>query len=283
MVPELRARGIGEVLDAAVVLYRARFLRLLAVTAWVIIPAQIFSAIVLLSAQPTGFDLGVTGTPTPVYDTGDFAAQIGATLVVGLVGIVSSAFVTAACTRIVADAYVDHTESAGDAMRLAARRLLPIIGLSIMLTLAQIAGFAACFVGVIVPMAFFAVAVPVLIIEGTGVFRALGRSLDLAKPKFWHVLGVVIAAQMLTFVLQGGLSALLGLGLASDNATVLVIMQSVVNSLAALITTPFVAAATLVLYFDLRMRVEGFDIQLLMQRVDARYAASATPVAHAGR
>jgi hypothetical protein len=283
MVPELRARGIGEILDAAVVLYRARFGKLIAVAAWVIIPAQVLSTLVLLSAQPDGFELGITGTPSPVYDGGDAAVQFGAWVVLLVLGIVSSAFVTAACARIVADAYVDHTETAGDAIRLVGRRLLPIIGLAVILFVAQVAGFFACFVGAVLPLTFFAVAIPVLVIEGTGVFRALGRSIELTKSKFWHVLGLVLAAQLLTFVLQAGLSALLGLGLASDNTFVLVMTQGAVNTVSAMITTPFVAAATLALYFDLRVRVEGFDIQLLMQRVDARYASAATTVAPVGR
>jgi hypothetical protein len=283
MVPELRARGIGEILDAAVVLYRARFARLITVAAWVIIPTQALSALVLLSAQPDRFETGVTGAPTAVYDGGDVAVQIAATVVVAALGIITSAFVVAACARIVADAYVDYTEPAGDAIRLAGRRVLPIIGLALIVAAAQFAGIFACGVGAFVAMTFFAVAIPVLIIEGTGVFRALGRSIELTKTKFWHVLGLVLAAQLLTLVLQGGLTALLELGLSSDNTTVLVIMQSVVNTVSAMITTPFVAAATLVLYFDLRVRVEGFDIQLLMQRVDARYAGSATPVAPVGR
>jgi len=39
------------------------------------------------------------------------------------------------------------------------------------------------------------------------------------------------------------------------------------------LTTPFVATAIVVLYFDLRIRDEAFDVQLLMQRNDARIAA----------
>ena len=52
MVSELRPRGIGEILDTAVALYRARFRKLTLVTATVVIPVQVLSALVLLSAQP---------------------------------------------------------------------------------------------------------------------------------------------------------------------------------------------------------------------------------------
>jgi hypothetical protein len=279
MVPELRARGIGEILDAAVALYRARFGRLILVTAAVIVPVQVVAALVLLSAQPARFDPSFTGTPTPVYEASDSAAQLGASFLVIVISAISSAFVVAACSRIVADAYVDHTEATSEAVRRAGRRFFAIIGLATIVALAQTAGVFACFVGIVVPLVFFAVAEPALILEGVGVFKALSRSIELTKSKFGHVLGLVLAAQLLSIVLTGGLTALLSIGLATDNTTVLVALQSVANAIAATITTPFIATATVALYFDLRVRIEGFDIQLMMQRVDARHAGHTAPAA----
>ena len=49
----------------------------------------------------------------------------------------------------------------------------------------------------------------------------------------------------------------------------MVIGQSIANTIAGVLTTPFVATAIVVLYFDLRIRDEAFDVQLLMQRNDA--------------
>ena len=40
--------------------------------------------------------------------------------------------------------------------------------------------------------------------------------------------------------------------------------QGVVNIIASCITTPFVAAVAVALYFDLRIRDEAFDVQLAM-------------------
>ncbi len=82
MVPELRPRGIGEILDTAVALYRARFTRLARVAAAVVIPVQALSAIVLISARPDSISFGVTGSVTPHYDSNSFATQLGAIVVV---------------------------------------------------------------------------------------------------------------------------------------------------------------------------------------------------------
>src|SRR4029079_2142330 len=104
MVSELRPRGIGEILDSAVALYRARFTRLMRVAAFVVIPVQLLSAVVLLSAQPDSFDVNVRGAVTPQYASP--AAQFGAGVVILVVGLLSTAFIVAVCARIIGDAYI---------------------------------------------------------------------------------------------------------------------------------------------------------------------------------
>src|SRR4051812_27920666 len=107
MVPELRARGIGEMLDLAVALYRARFLRLVGLTAIVVVPVEIFSTLVLLSAQPDRVTTNVFGGSSIQTDTGSAFLYLAATLVVAFVSYVSSAFVIGVCARPIADAYTD--------------------------------------------------------------------------------------------------------------------------------------------------------------------------------
>jgi len=51
-----------------------------------------------------------------------------------------------------------------------------------------------------------------------------------------------------------------------------VIGQSTANAISAAIVTPFAATAIVVLYFDLRIRDEAFDVQMLMQRDHERAA-----------
>lgn len=275
MVPELRPRGIGEVLDAAVALYRARFGQLLRVTAYVVFPLQALASLIVLSAQPDKFNVSITGSATPSGDAGSAAAQAGATFTVLAIALVSTAFVVAVCTRIVADAYVDHPEKSAEAMRVAGRRLFAVIGVSVVVAIAEGLGFLACFVGVAIPLVLFAVAVPVLILEQTGVFASLGRSARLTKSRFFHVLGLIAAAQLLGYVVSFSLTGLVNYLLRdSGNTTLLVMLQGLAAAVSATVTRPFLATVTVALYFDLRVRVEGFDVQMLMQRVDARHAAA---------
>lgn len=274
MVPELRARGIGEILDSAVSLYRARFTRLALVAAAVVVPVQLLSALVLLSAQPDRFTLGVTGSVTPQYDSNSFAVQLAALVVVALVGVLSTALIVAVCTRIVADAYIDRSSETRDALKAVRPRVFAIVGTSLIVLISEAIGFAFCLVGALFPLTLFAVAVPVLILEGVGVSAAIGRSVTLTKAHAMHVLGLVLTAQLLATVVNGALAEGVNLLVHTGRSPVAaVIGQSVASMIAGVLTTPFVATAIVVLYFDLRIRDEAFDVQLLMQQNDARIAA----------
>jgi len=275
MVSELRPRGIGEILDTAVALYRARFRKLTLVTATVVIPVQVLSALVLLSAQPESYDrLNVTGSVGPQYDSNSALIGFAAFLVITVVSLLSTAFVIAVCTRIVADAYIDRESDARDAVRAVSPRLFAIIGLTILVTICDGIGLLFCGIGVLVPLTLFAVAIPALILEGITVSAAVSRSINLTKANVGHVLGVVLTARLLVSVLSVGLSLVVIVALRGGGNGVVssVIGQSIANAIAAILTTPFVATATVTLYFDLRIRNEAFDVQLLMQRNEPRVA-----------
>ncbi len=256
MVPELRPRGIGEILDSAVALYRSRFRRLLLVAATVVVPVQFLSALVLLSAQPDRYTVTVAGTATPQFDASSAAVQFAAVVVV------------------VADASIGGSSETRDEVRAVRPRVFAIVGTSLLVLVSEAIGLAFCGVGAFVPLTLFAVALPVLILEGIGVSAALGRSVTLTKGHAMHVLGLVLTAQLLAFILNGALSLGVRIMVHTTTSTVAtVIGQSIASTIAGVLTTPFVATAIVVLYLDLRIRDEAFDVQLLMQRNDTRIAS----------
>jgi hypothetical protein len=260
MVPDLRPRGIGEILDAAAALYRSRFGALVRYAAIVVLPVQALLAIVLLSAQPDRYSVGITGSAQPQFRTD--SAQLGAFFVVLVVGLITHAFIVAVTTRVVANQYVDHVEGTARLLSTTGRRFFAVIGVSLLVAICQLVGTIACFVGMFVPMAFFAVAIPALLLERRGVGGALSRSIELTKRHFWHVLGVVLTATLIGALLNAALAAGLNIFTRSASPTTAVLAQGAANAVASILTTPFVAAATVALYFDLRIRDEAFDVQM---------------------
>ncbi|MGO9875316.1 MAG: hypothetical protein ACLPVY_16100 [Acidimicrobiia bacterium] len=259
MIPDLRPRGVGEILDAAATLYRARFGQLVRYAAYVVVPLQVLLTLVFLSAQPVHFN----GTATPQLSSS--RAELAATFVMLVVGVLTHAFVAALTTRVVADEYVGYPEPAGQAARTAARRFLAVLGVAVLVGLAELVGLLFCFVGIFAAQALYAVAIPVVILERRSVAAAMGRSWELTKSHLWHVLGVTLSATVLSAMLNLALATALNLWSAHGaSPTSLAIAQGIANSVALLLTAPFVAAAIVALYFDLRIRDEAFDVQMAL-------------------
>lgn len=274
MVPELRPRSVGEVLDAAVALYRAKFWPLMAATCVVVLPVAALTLLVQLSALPDDYDAGLS-VLGPSVESDTSGGQLAAMLVTFLLTGLATAFVTAAATRIVADAYIRHSEPTARAVRNVARRMGSIAGLTVVVTLGTFAGMLACIIPGLVLQAVWSIAVPALILEGTRVFAALGRAFRLAQARFWLVLGVFWLTQLLITALSGGVVAALEIALLDrDAAHAQIVGQAVANTFASIVLTPFVATAVVALYFDLRIRAEAFDVQMMIASLDARPAAA---------
>jgi hypothetical protein len=121
--------------------------------------------------------------------------------------------------------------------------------------------------------------VPALVLESTGVFAALRRSFALTRSRFWLAFGVFWTATLLGTALNLGIAALLGLAyLGDDTTTASIVVDSVATGLSSVFTAPLTATALVALYFDLRIRAEAFDVQMMLLRLDARgvRAAGAT-------
>ena len=212
----------------------------------VVIPVSLVSLLVLLSALPDNFRPGSPATSRP---------STAATPMPSCSSRRSSSprcsrrsrrrSSSAATTRIVADAYVGRAdEDAKQAINDTWRRLLPLIGVSLVVTIAVTAGIFACIVPGLWLQTAWCVAVPVLMLERTGVLRSIGRSFELTKVRFWLAFGVFWLSQLLVIALSAGLTAGLGWVIrAGDSPTADVIAQSVGNAVASILTIPFAATA----------------------------------------
>ena len=81
---------------------------------------------------------------------------------------------------------------------------------------------------------------------------------------------VVLLGYILSAILGGAIEGLVA-GIASVNTAsdtvVGGVLSIVAGTISKLVTTPFVAAFVTVLYFDLRVRKEAYDLQLLAERI----------------
>jgi hypothetical protein len=272
MVPELRPRGIGEMLDTAIAVYRARLRRVFLTSLLIVVPVEALITLLLISAEPTTqVSVDQTGT---LHVTQSNNAVLGAGFGAILLFIIASLTVAALVTRPLADAYVG-VDAENGAPRPAPphRSPLAVVGLLMMLTVLTALGLILCIIPGLLLFTAWAVAIPALILEGGGAFHALRRSQRLVSSRYLATMGLVATAWLLSSILNYGIS--LGanlLVLHGTSRTSALLAQGTASALVLSVTEPVIAAALVVCYFDLRIRSEAFDVQLMMQRNDQRYA-----------
>lgn len=264
----LRPLGVGELLDAAFKIYRGRFKTLILAVAVPVIPVIVLSTILTISAQPRPSTDPTTGLAT--VDGGDLGLTLAAALIGAVALLIATSVATAACFRSISGAYVGDDPTWQESLRFGFSRIWSVLGLTLLSGLASVAGLLLCCIGVIVPMAWFAVAMPALLLEGIGAGDAMGRSKRLVDGMFWRVLGIVLLGTILATVFQSMLSApLVAILFADVDQWVEQLANGVVQIFTTTLVTPFTAALTTALYVDLRVRKEGFDLMLWAQRLGA--------------
>ena len=96
---------------------------------------------------------------------------------------------------------------------------------------------------------------------------AVSRSAKLSDGIKLHILGTLALVYGIFFILSIGIPLLM---LAVDNPVV----QLVVQSLFSVVAAPIVNLVVMVLYYDARIRAEGFDVEHMAQSLGTSPAAA---------
>jgi len=288
---DLRPMSFGEVLDGAFTMYRRHFglfMKLSAVT-WGL-PAAL-----LLYLR-----LRFSGT-TPDQSLAIFQTHLPELIILGLVWlvaiVVATVMLTAGSIRVISSAYLGSVSTFGDALRLAASKIVPLVlvglGKGLLLLIIWIVGFvvwallvsianlfggaSAVLVGVLGFGALFwflafvvcgyALTTPVVVLEElASSFDAFGRSWDLTRSFKLKAFGLWLVVWILTWLVP--FCFFFGVGyVVQTKAPGLELTVSAVNSLVSIVLAPVLPCMLTLFYYDLRMRREGFDLQVLGQQM----------------
>lgn len=274
----LRPRTTTELVDAAFQLLRRHYAQFVSIAAVFLIPAVVLQATAMTAQRP--------GVPTPGF--------LLALLLVAILGLLGTAGVVVG----VSDSYVRDRVDVMYAIRRVLSRFFPILGgtfatmvimfailmvLVFGLTFALVGsaaigargGASAAAVGIVVftaaalaMMAAFAriFAVPmVIVLEGTSVGTAFSRSLALTEGSVWRVIGVFVLV-FLIFVALFGLLFALG-SIVVTQSPRLESVFSVVNGTISIFVYPIYTVFITLLYYDLRIRRDGFDLEVMTKEL----------------
>ena len=273
--PELRPLGVGEILDVSIKIFLRNAVTFFKTVAVVVVPVQLLLIVVLSSALPDTTLLQPQFGPNPKapfegLEPAEIGASVAAFALAALANVIATVLAAAACFKGVSDAYLGAEPTWRNSLGFARDRLGSLLWLTLLGTLLVILGFVALIVPGIYLGVAYSLATPVLLFEGVRGRKALGRSLRLIRHRWWPTFGAIFLGFLLAGVVSGvvgGLFGVLVLTSAGDSVFGAVTLNQVGAALGAVLATPFQAAVTAVIYFDLRVRKEGFDLELLSQRV----------------
>jgi len=300
----LRPLGAGERIDAAIKIVRRSFLTFVKAALVVAIPTAILSGVILLSVSSTisnAFSFGDESSTTS--DVHSLQTIFGAFAVLELLTLAVGALITAISVRVVANSYLGQPTTWRDAVAFGARRFLSVLWIELLtflvygaggVVLALLAALLASthagiaiaasvllFIGGGVAVIWFGVAtslaVPILMIENVRGWKAIRRSLSLNRNRWWSTFATLLIAILLAGVGTTILRIVLGfvLSLFGGGLTALLIETFVIALLSTLLFASFFAAVQVVITIDLRVRKEGFDIQLLASQMGVSPTSSA--------
>lgn len=230
----LRPRSISELVDALFALLRQHYVALLTVAGVGLAPVIALFALAIATA----------------------GSASGAMLVPAILAAVALFPLTiSALTVATSDAYLNDRVDVGDAFRRAARRLPAVFGAYLLLGLALIVGAICLLVGAVyASAALFALPVIVLL-EERGPLSAASRSSDLSKGRKRAILGAILLVSIIGWLLSAAVQVVGALTMGELGANVASMVMMV-------LLLPMNAAVPVLLYYDARVRKEGFDLEL---------------------
>jgi hypothetical protein len=270
MTGELRPLGVGEILDAGIKLFTRHWRPLVLSVVGLILPVQILSALVTASVAPEQFDLTTSETGVEEGEEAEFLIGQGA---IALLSIISVLLATAVCFKAVADAYLGVEPDWRRSLRFAVRRLGGLFGVAVIGGVLVALGTVALIVPGVWLFVSYSVAVPALLLERIGPVKALRRSFRLVRGRWWPTAGVLLVGYLLIGILGAlatGVIMLVPALVAEGNTLVGAFGAVVGGTVGSVLTTPYSAAVVARLYFDLRVRKEGLDLQLIAEGADVR-------------
>ena len=275
----LRPLGIGEIFDVAIKIYRSRFRVLIISVAVVLAPVFAVSALIRISI-PANEDFLQETQPgaTPEFAADKFWPFIAGTLLIVILAYVASQIATGACFKAISGAYLDEEPDWRQSLRFARAKLGSLIWLSFLTALLSGLGLVLCLVPGIYLWVAWSVAAPVLLLEDVPGFKAMKRSRVLVRGRWWSVAAVLLLVAILTGIVQAVFIGILaGVVSVSGNDVAIALADAIGQTASGVLITPLSAAVVTVLYFDLRVRKEGFDLELLSRRMGVDPATVANP------
>jgi hypothetical protein len=256
---------LGEILSAAFNIYRANISKLAIIVAVVVVPLSFVST--LLSSvvfKPGTTRVLVLGEPVDVVNSRGIVMALFVGAIGAAISVIIWAVLEAAILRAAAQATIGDPVDTEASYRYGFKRLGSVILVSVLVGLAVLGGLILLVIPGLIFGVLLSVSIPALIVENRRGTDAMSRSWNLVKGHFWHAVGVIIVAGLITGFVGGAIGAVGGSAW---------VVRWIFTSIATVITAPFSALVSVLLYLDLRARSEALSADMLRAELAAARSA----------
>lgn len=284
----IRPMSFGEILDGSLTLYRRNFgVFLQLAVASLIVPVVLLGYFALFMGDRLMMAVMMMQID-PVL-----VGMIALIIVTYIIGVL---MLNAGTIRVISDSYLDRPSSFGQAIGLALSKTLPlfVVGVAKSLLIGLLAAVTGGLLAVLGPMmagsgglgvpilvvlgvlatwfciwvaAGYGVTTPVVVLESLGgAFEAFGRSWGLTKGSRGKVVGLFVVATLLFNVIPQFILSFIGSSMMSTAPTAGIAIQFA-SFLLPIIFYPAISCVLTLMYYDLRVRREAFDLQMLSQQL----------------
>lgn len=281
----------GGILDRTFKIYKNNFVRFITIVAIIQIPIALLTIIstsVIQSGVPeSNYDQAAEMEQDPkTFTGGEFQPSVNNSgnqsgpglMLYGGIGIAIVAFFSilgqvlsgGALAKSISESYLGNELSVGEAYRYVLPKLLTIIAALIFVALVVGLGLVLLVVPGIIFMLWFSLTTQTIVIENLKATKGMSRSKALASGNLGKIFSVGFLIMLITWVASiplGVLGGFLGRALFHNN----VMLSDFINQLSGvagqILVAPIGAIAYTLLYYDLRIRKEGFDLQMLASSI----------------
>jgi hypothetical protein len=266
--PRFEPMTTGVLLDRAFRLYTGNFSLMLGIVAAAYVPFYL----IMLALQSS------IGGIFPSRDT-NLSTLLFQLVFMILWASIAFPIASGATTYAISERYLGNDVTIGDALRRGLSHFWPLSIAQITATIRVVFGFFLLVIPGILWMLSYSLIVPVILIEGEKALPSLRRSRDLIKGFRGKAFCILLIVNLLQVVLAGGVDLIAGtlFNVETGSGTIL---SSALNNLLSIFLTPLGIVAAILLYYDMRMRKEGFDLEMLSRAMAAEphpMVAAATP------
>jgi hypothetical protein len=274
----LRPMNTGELLDRTITLYRRHFFLFVGISA----PPNLVMMAVTVGIVLSGPVLRQTGPGSSV------AVILGVLVLLPIILVaylLTYALAQAATTFAISEIYLGRVTTITQAYDRMKFRIFRLMLIWIVIFFASMAGFLLCIIPGIWVVLRTAVSVPAAVIEDLKTMPAIERSIALTQGSWVRVLLVYILVAVLNYAAAALLQFpfIIGAAVIGEETPAGVVLQVLAQfgaALTAMAITPLTAIALALIYYDERVRKEGFDLQYMMAAIDVGAApAPGTPPA----